>query len=361
MKRLIATQPQTSAHRSSFITHPKEGTIMKTRLFASIRRSALLVLALLSLNSSSALAQISQGPIDGALSFDGVDDLIEVQHNNFYNSHSVTIEARVRLDSLPAAVHTIIGKGDDGGSSGVYLNVDHDGAVQLWVFGSGYYKRPRSIGGIWVDGVTTLLTNPGEISPNQWHHIAGSFDPAIAQTTIYVDGSIAKQGIARVFWNNVPRYMTRRVFNTGPLTFGAQAGVGSHLAGQIDEVRFWNVVRSASEIADNRDQALNRGEPHLVGLWHMDDSPSELPTVANATDYADDGMFQGLEEVPEVVGQTVAQGVAMIQTAGFAPLRADFAGTDDPTLVGKIHWTQPAAGETLVSGGTVYYIEYRLE
>ena len=63
--------------------------------------------------------------------------------------------------------------------------------------------------------------------------------------------------------------------------------------------------------------------------------------------------------VPNVVGETVADGVAMIQAAGYSPLRADFADTQDPSLVGTIHSTTPAAGEALARGGTVYYLEYR--
>ena len=49
----------------------------------------------------------------------------------------------------------------------------------------------------------------------------------------------------------------------------------------------------------------------------------------------------------------------MIYATGLVPQRADFAYTQDPALVGKIHWTQPAAGDTVNPGSTVWYIEYR--
>ena len=63
--------------------------------------------------------------------------------------------------------------------------------------------------------------------------------------------------------------------------------------------------------------------------------------------------------VPDVVNTTVAQGVTALEARWYNPVRADFADTDDPNLGGKIHSTIPAAGDALLAGETVYYVEWR--
>ena len=333
---------------------------MNTRLFSFIRRSALLVLALLSFAVSSASAQIMQEPIDGALSFDGVDDYVELPHDDAYNSNKLTIEARVFLNALPNEAYTIIGKGDDGGSSGFYLNVDSDGAVQLLLFGA-----HQTYDNLWHYGAIPVITGPGEISPGQWHHIAVRYrhrEDLGLSVRIYVDGKRVGGGSQRLhfthggFPENGP--VDALTFNSGPLTFGQQMQADRYLDGQIDEVRIWSILRPKSDIASTMDQPMNGDHPLLLGLWHLDDSPDELPTVADLTAHANHGTFKG-SDAPDVVELAVADGVAAISAAGFVPLRADFAATDDPDLVGKIQSTQPAAGDFLAHGGAVYYIEYR--
>lgn len=54
-------------------------------------------------------------------------------------------------------------------------------------------------------------------------------------------------------------------------TMGANPGDGVYFIGLIDELRVWNVVRTAADIASTMHQSLVGNEVGLVGYWKFDD------------------------------------------------------------------------------------------
>jgi hypothetical protein len=100
------------------------------------------------------------------------------------------------------------------------------------------------------------------LNDNAWHHVAMSFQSGVnAGTVIYLDGEAVLTTRYTVPSNGVA------------LALGAgNDGGGQNFAGSIDEVRIWNVVRTASEIAGNRNVSVESNSPGLVSYFKLDET-----------------------------------------------------------------------------------------
>src|SRR6185503_4467074 len=104
-------------------------------------------------------------------------------------------------------------------------------------------------------------TRTGVAVPSSgWHHYAlvrGS-----DQTRLYLNGRLSAT-LARPI-ENPP---------VGPFRIGQQWGTDwEPWAGQVDDVRVWNVARSESQIRTNLSATLTGREPGLVGYWNFEDA-----------------------------------------------------------------------------------------
>lgn len=65
-----------------------------------------------------------------------------------------------------------------------------------------------------------------------------------------------------------------------------------YFRGLIDEVRIWNVARSANDINNNMKKELTGTEAGLVGYWNCNDSNSSL-ILADKTTNGNSGTLRG--------------------------------------------------------------------
>lgn len=110
---------------------------------------------------------------------------------------------------------------------------------------------------------TYNATGAANLLDGAWHHIAGVRESGTgAQLRLVVDGvqvaSVAVSG------NN--RYSTESLCVGGVLFAGYE---GNSLVGQVDELRLWNVARTAPEIAFDRGREFNAA-PGLLMVFHFD-------------------------------------------------------------------------------------------
>jgi RHS repeat-associated protein len=99
-----------------------------------------------------------------------------------------------------------------------------------------------------------LLVWSGSIT--NWTHIAVVYTNKTP--SLYINGQLVKTGLASTKQNISPSY------NFGGGTYG-------FMPGAIDEVRIWNVVRTAQEINSNYQQGISLSSATgLVGYWPMD-------------------------------------------------------------------------------------------
>ena len=115
-----------------------------------------------------------------------------------------------------------------------------------------------------------------------WHHLAVTYDGRGGATaangiTIFIDGVAVP--VTRI---NNPTYVAMENL-TAPLQIGRESTNWKQFAGALDELRLWNVARTASEIQSAMTTELSGVEPGLVGYWRFnegvgatvaDDSPS---------------------------------------------------------------------------------------
>ena len=183
-----------------------------------------------------------------SLRFDGVNDFVNVP-----NSGSLTIVGRITVEAWVnrAAVgvqHSVVEKfGAAGTGLGGYdLRITAGDRVQF---------ETRDDGGRAV-----TVTGATAIPANTWVHIAGTFDGA--NNRVFVNG--AEDGI-------VGNGRAPRAGNTA-LKIGARGSDnGTPMNGGIDDVRLWNVARSAADIVANRTTCLTGTEAGLAGYWRMNE------------------------------------------------------------------------------------------
>jgi len=167
-------------------------------------------------------ATITQGRIDKALQFDGVDDYVDAGNGASLNiTDAITISAWVKW--LSPAIKEIITKMD---SANVNAN-----AYEFYQGNNGVVFR------IWKDGVVSSLSSATTITTNTW-----------AQIVVTWDGTTKK-----IFINGVQDPNTQAVSapidsTTGKVVIGAYATAVYPFNGFIDEVRIYNRALSAAEI-----------------------------------------------------------------------------------------------------------------
>ena len=141
---------------------------------------------------------------------------------------------------------------------GIY---DYEGA---WFF-ENWYGVLQLVTRDAAGGSTTTLRGGARVQNDIWQHVAAVFDNGEAR--LYVNGTLnaTRTGM------HVPQATEQPVF------MGREkSGAHRHYTGVIDEVRVWNVARSATEIAANMNVGLAGDEPGLVAYWPLDDANGDL-------------------------------------------------------------------------------------
>jgi len=199
------------------------------------------------------------------LRLDGVDDYVSVVHSTSLNiSQQITIEAWVKLANS-ALDQKIIGKTPVG--SGYLLGV---GNGKLY---------PE----FWDCQGNRNAFQEGQIASNQWTHIAVTWKQG-ENMIGYING--IEVGKTRASSN--PLGTNNRNLRMGVAPWDLNA---FKVNGAIDEVRIWNVARSATDISNNLKKSLLGTEAGLVGYWNIDNATGN--TIKDLTAYGNAGTVFG--------------------------------------------------------------------
>ncbi|MFC6221992.1 FG-GAP-like repeat-containing protein [Hymenobacter artigasi] len=191
-----------------------------------------------------------------ALSFNGSTQYVEGTNASLPLGNAArTIEAWV----YPTAAN----------SSGAIFNygtpTDNQRAGLLLISGKLYYVGENHD----LSGATTL-------SLNTWHHVAATYDGTTLR--LYVDGVADGSTVPGAF------------VTTGTVWRIAQRSypqAGEFLTGAVDEVRVWNVARTAAQISSNKSIGLPGATAGLVAYYRLNEGSGT--TVADATASASTG------------------------------------------------------------------------
>ena len=192
------------------------------------------------------------------LDLDGVDDYAQVadadalSFGNGVVDTPLTMEMWFRPDAMSR--HQLLGKWSDG-SNGEYKLHIASGVIRVDL-------RDHS-----ANAVVSAFTASSHASLiGSWHHLAVTYDGRGGATaangiTIYVDGV----PVPLTRFNNAA-YVAMENQNA-PLQIGREGPSWKQYDGGLDELRLWNVARTAAEIQSTLTTELGSLEPGLVGYW----------------------------------------------------------------------------------------------
>lgn len=80
------------------------------------------------------------------------------------------------------------------------------------------------------ESTTQVVCNPFALQPNQWTHVAMTYDGIVGQLKMYINGVLVQTVAATGLMQP----------NTQPLTIGANPGFSEYFDGDVDEARFYN-------------------------------------------------------------------------------------------------------------------------
>ncbi len=187
------------------------------------------------------------------LSFDGVNDYVQLQSPSPNGMGSSTVEMWVKVptvgaEGLNASERVGILLGNYNASPNVNYEIHDDGQCRIW----------------WNNGEIDIYGTT-DLRDNTWHHLAFVRDVDANKFYIYIDGMLENthSGIGSdVTLTTLPRIGgDNRNDNGGP-----------SFHGQMDEIRVWSDARSQAEIRDNMCKKLSGTEANLDNYYKFDDN-----------------------------------------------------------------------------------------
>ncbi len=167
------------------------------------------------------------GQIDGALSFDGLDDYVDVGTGPaITGTGNFTVSAWVKVRELPASggLLAVVNQRSTSSANGSYIiDVRSSGYVHFEVYNGGY--------GFYFDSDVN-------VGDGFWHHIVG-VRTSTTEGEIYVDGSLAGSGSGPA-----------KSLNSVDVVIGRWNGAFRYFNGSIDDVRIYDRALSAEEIQE---------------------------------------------------------------------------------------------------------------
>jgi hypothetical protein len=207
--------------------------------------------------------------IGRALNFTSSGDYVAIPHTAALNfgTGAFTVEAWIKASPTQPGFPTVISKRSSAQTNGFIFGLWFDGRLFMQLQGFNY-----------------PITGSYSLRDDQWHHIAASRTTG-GQLTYFVDG--------------VPTVMGTSGFNgynlstTHDLWLGWDEGATSTTAfnGTIDEVRIWNISRTAADINTTMNSQVSASSPGLTALYRFDQgiAGGNNAGINTATDYTGNG------------------------------------------------------------------------
>ena len=193
-----------------------------------------------------------------------------------------TVEAWFRTNNKDSSTRQVIFE-VGGGTRGLNIYI-HSGRLYV----GGWNRRSNESN--WTPGTWIYTTS---IQNNQWHHVAltlnGGSSVSANALKMYLDGNYMTSGNGSQLWSHNPT-------NIGRTRSGSRyhngTGNGYTFNGKIDEVRIWNVERTASQIAAKKDTVLAGNEADLTAYYNFQENTGNTANDTQ-TQSNNDGSISG--------------------------------------------------------------------
>ena len=184
---------------------------------------------------------VGTGSINYVLDLDGTNDYVSLPNSINMGTSDFTLSIWLKTDDTSSRQHVFQQTGTDANR---VMAIHVDGSLQSRLGGTGDDHD---------SGVN--------LSVDTWYHIVLVHDNSANTLKWYVNGTEQNTNTSV----NIPS-------NTGTYYLGTNSDADDkYFNGRIDEVRIWNDVRTAAEIADNKDDELVGNESGLVAYYKMSD------------------------------------------------------------------------------------------
>ena len=206
---------------------------------------------------------VGTGSINYALDLDGANDYVDMGSPDFGIDTTATFSAWI----YPEAENGVI----------AMQGFSHSGNEHGWVVAIGWddwassESDPREL--VWASHDNSsnannamLVASPALITMDQWQHIAVTKNGT--EIKMYLDGELIHTESIEA---TTITYNEGTNLRLGTRTASCASYFSSSFNGRLDEVRIWNDVRTAAEIADNKDDELVGNESGLVAYYKMSD------------------------------------------------------------------------------------------
>jgi len=226
---------------------------------------------------------------------------------------TLTIETWIYATNSSASIQNVISKSSSTSNNGYIFPRTDNGWSNVICY-------------LYIGGWKTFSVSFPSL--NAWHHLAVTYDGV--NVKMYVDGQLS---------STTPQ--TGSIYtNANALVFGNQTDYSEYFEGQIDEVRIWDDVRTATEITDNMYKELTGSETNLVAYYTFNagrgtslmdlTTNNNLGTLTNMTSSSD--WVSGFE-----------LGVTISGNAGFRMMSSPVSGAILSDLLSEL-WTQGMTG-----------------
>jgi hypothetical protein len=128
-----------------------------------------------------------------------------------------------------------------------------------------------------VGNPDTTVEGTSNVTTGQWVHVAATRTKSTGTISVIVNGVLEKSVVA-----------TNVASLNGPtaIAFGANNVDGIYYTGLMDEIRIWNVARTAATISANMHRRLTGTEAGLVGYWRLDEGTGSSALDASPSNSA---------------------------------------------------------------------------
>lgn len=277
-------------------------------------------------------------PSGYARTFNGVSDFLDINTGAsvvISKQMDFTLEFYFKAESQTNTVLFSNGHDNITNQSPPYENV--------WVVGI------DNEGKIYAKNNGAVITVPGDYLDNKWHHFTLVLN-RIANTSIYIDGALQSFAHSSAFGGLTGADMTfgaRRLYITA-----SQTDYDRYFKGKIDEVRIWELAKTARQITLDMNCKLQGDEMGLKAYYPFDKydnlGQNLIPTLEDATGLAPDAVANGGGEtntdVPNIKDARPVQDLAF-----------DWVVNDDKIIINVNE--QPSAIEKCILEFTVDRVE----
>ncbi len=235
--------------------------MLVTRLFFACRVKHLFML-LASVSLPAVAVAEPPGTAGYALQFDGVDDKVVIPRAGLLEpSEAITIECWAKAFAGSQSYARLVRKCGDSAAGYILAWQQTGSVVQL---------RLERVGGSQL--IIVPDPTPNSTYNNQWHHFAGTYSAVTGMGRLYVDGLLVAQQPGTGNLTHV----------VSDLFIGNGQSSSESFKGLIDEVRIWNIARTAGQICSDRKRLLTGTEAGLVGYWRFDEGSNQQATDSSS-------------------------------------------------------------------------------